>query len=279
MRDLIVGSLIAVVCVVFAGSSVAAQKLKAEEIVAKHVESLGSPEARAAVKNRIAVGRVLVKFISQKNQTEGRVVLASAPARNFLGMTLSAGDYSSEKFVFDGKKSHVGYAHNGRRSVLGSFIESNSWIIEESLLAGTLANSWTLASAGKGKISSDGLKQIDGREVYVLGYSRKGGGDVDIKLYFDKNTFRHVRTEYKRISSAGIGRTPEESSGLFETRYKVVEDFSDFKEETGLMLPHSYKLLYSVTGQNGTTEIEWNFDLTEFAFYQDLDANTFSAGT
>lgn len=275
MRDLIVGFVI--VFVLFAASS-AGQKLKAEELVAKHLESLGTPEARAAVKNRLAAGRVLVRFISQKNQTEGRVVLASAGGKNFLGMNLSAGDYSLEKFVFDGKRSHVGYAHNGRRSVLGSFVDSNSWIIEESLLAGTLSDSWALASSEKGRLSSEGVKKIDGKDVYALGYSRKGS-DIDVKIYFDKETFRHVRTEYKRVSSAGIGRTPEESSRFIETRYRVVEDFADFRPEAGLMLPHSYKLMYSVSGQNGTTEIEWNLELNEFAFNQNLDENTFSAGT
>lgn len=277
MRDLIV--LFFAVFVVFTTAS-AAQKLKAEEIVAKHVESLGSPAARAAARNRMAVGTVTVKFVSQKNQSVGgRVVLASAAEKNFLGMTLSGGDYNSEKFVFDGKRTHVGYAHNGRRSVLGSFVDGNGWIIEESLLAGTLADSWALSAGGKGKISSDGLKKIDGREVYAVGYSRKGGGDVDVRLYFDKETFRHVRTEYKRMSSAGIGKTPEESSRFAETRHRVVEDFSNFKEVNGLVLPHAYKMTYTVSGQNGTTEIEWDFDLTDFLFNQNLDENTFTAGT
>ncbi len=276
MRDLIVAVLVITAFVVLSGQPARAQKLKAEDIVARHIGSLGTPEARAAVKNRIAVGRVVVRFISQKNQTEGRVVMASAPERNFLGMTLSAGDYSAEKFVFDGKRSHVGYAHDGKRSVLGNFLHSNSWILEESLLAGTLTDSWALGSAGKGKLSANGLKKIDGREVYVLGYSKKGGGDVDVNLYFDKETFRHVRTEYKRMSSAGIGTTPEQSSRFIETRYRVVEDFADFRDENGLMLPHSYKLLYSVSGQNGTTEIEWDFSLTEFAANQNLDEGTFS---
>ncbi len=276
MRDLIVAVLVITAFVVLSGQPARAQKLKAEDIVARHIGSLGTPGARAAVKNRIAVGRVVVRFISQKNQTEGRVVMASAPERNFLGMTLSAGDYSAEKFVFDGKRSHVGYAHDGKRSVLGNFLHSNSWILEESLLAGTLTDSWALGSAGKGKLSANGLKKIDGREVYVLGYSKKGGGDVDVNLYFDKETFRHVRTEYKRMSSAGIGTTPEQSSRFIETRYRVVEDFADFRDENGLMLPHSYKLLYSVSGQNGTTEIEWDFSLTEFAANQNLDEGTFS---
>lgn len=257
------------------------QKLKSEEIVAKHLESLGNAEVRASIKNRMAIGHALVKFVSQKNQAaEGRVVLVSANTKNFFGITLNANDYSGERFVSDGKKSYIGFADNGVRSVLGNFVQSNSWIIEDSVWSGWLASTWILAaSTEKAKFSADGIKKIDGKEAYVLGYSRKGGGDVEVKLYFDKDTFRHVRTEYKRTSSAGIGRTPEQSSRFSETRHKVVERFSDFKNEKGLMLPHGYNIVYSVTGQNGTTEIEWNFSFSEFAFNQNLDEKTFSTGT
>src|SRR4029078_7883379 len=110
---------------------------------------------------------------------------------------------------------------------------------------------------------------------YALGYSPKGGGDITVTMYFDKDTFRHVRTEYKRTSSAAIGLRPEQSSGFSESRLKVTEDFTDFKAEKGLMLPHTYKLVYSISGQNGTTEIEWNFKLNEFAFNQKHEPKTF----
>ena len=56
----------------------------------------------------------------------------------------------------------------------------------------------------------------------------------------------------------------------------MTEDFSDFKTEGKLTLPHGYRILYSTTGtSNGSTEIEYTFNLTEFAFNQNLAANTF----
>jgi hypothetical protein len=257
-----------------------AQKMKPEDVLAKHLESIGTAEVRAAVKSQLAVGDVSVEFISQKNLTaNGRIVMASEGSKNFLGMNLNANDYPLEKFTYDGKKSKVAFVRTGVRSVLGNFILSNDLLLEESLLGGTLSTSWALLNTAnnKAKVSFDGTKKIDGKEVYVLGYSPKGGGDIDIKLYFDKETFRHVRTEYKRTSSAAIGRTIDESARQSESRLKVVEDFSDFKAEKGVMLPHSYKLNYSVSGQNGTTEIEWKFNLTQFVFNQTLDAKTFDA--
>jgi hypothetical protein len=256
------------------------QKMKPEDVLAKHLESIGTAEARAAVKNQMAVGDALVTFVSQKNQpAQGRIVLVSEGTKNFLGMNLNAADYPLEKFSYDGKNAKVAFVRNNVRSILGNFILSNDLLLEESLLGGALATSWGLSNTAtnKAKISFDGAKKIDGKEVYVLGYSPKGGGDVDVKIYFEKDTFRHIRTEYKRTSSASIGRTIDESARQSETRLKVTENFSDFKAENGLTLPHSYILNYSVIGQNGTTEIEWKFAFTQFAFNQNLDAKTFDA--
>jgi hypothetical protein len=265
-------------CLIFS-TEVNAQKIKAEEVIAKHLDSIGTAEARSSVKSQMLVGDAKVTFLSQKNQSaQGRIVLASAGEKNFLGMNLNAVDYPSEKFSFDGKKAKVGYVRSGIRSILGNFVISNNQLLEESLLGGTLSTSWALLNltAKKGKITSEGIRKIDGKEVYALRYLPRTS-DVKITLYFNKDTFRHIRTEYSRVSSAGIGTTPEESSRMSETRIKVVEEFSNFKDEKGLMLPHGYRILYSTTGQNGTTEIEWAFNFTEFSFNQTFDEKTFNA--
>lgn len=255
-----------------------AQKMKPEEVIAKHLESIGTAEARAAVKNRMAVGDGAFTVVTKKTASAaGRIVLVSEGTKNFLGMTLNANDYPQEKFSYDGKDAQVAYVRTNIRSDLGKFILSNGVMLDNGLLGGALNTSWALANLDttKAKISFDGAKKIDGKEVYVLGYSPKGGSDIDIKLYFDKETFRHIRTEYKRISSASIGRTIDESARQSETRFKVTEDYGDFRLENGLTLPHSYTINYAVTGQNGTSELEWKFNLTEFAINQNLDAKTF----
>ncbi len=256
-----------------------AQKLKAEEIVAKHLESIGSAEKRAAMTSMMAVGDAVVVFVTQKNQTAlGRIVVASSGPKMFLGMNLNAVDYPQEKFSFDGKDAHVAYVRTTERSSLGNFLLSNRDLLQDSLLGGTLFTSWSLSNLydKKAKISGGGTKKIDGKEVYAIDYSPKGGSDVSITLYFDKETFRHVRSEYKRISSAGIGLRPEQSSGYDETRIKLTEEYGDYRDEGGLMLPHSYIIMYSISGQKGTNEVQWKFALTEFAFNQKFDDATFN---
>lgn len=269
------------VLLLLAVSGAQAQKLKPEELIAKHLDSIGTAEARATVKSQMAVGDAVVTFISQKNQpARGRVVMASAGKKNFFGLSLNASDYPGERLSFDGSNSKVAVVFNGKRSYFGDFVDSNEVLLRDSLLGGTLASSWALndLTNKKVKISVSGPKKIDGKEYYVLGYEPKGGSDVDITLYFEKDTFRHARTEYRRTASAAIGVRPEQSSGYDETRVKVTEVYSDFRTENGLRLPHTYKLNYSESGQRGTREVEWAYTLTEFAFNQPLDDKTFDVG-
>ena len=254
------------------------QKLQPEEIIAKHLSSIGTPEKLASVKSLIAVGEVRVEYLTKKNSpANGRIVLASEGNKVFFGMQLNANDYSQEKIVFDGSKTDVTLVPAAARSLLGNFVQANNSIFSQGLMTGTLKTSWALLNfADRGaKISSSGTKKIDGKEVYALSYSPKGNSDVDVTLFFDQQTFQHVRTEYKRTSSASMGRTPEQSSQMQESRLKVTEEFSDYKEYQGMNLPTKYRIHYSISGQNGTTEIAWTASLSEFAINQPLDPATF----
>lgn len=276
-------SICAVLAIMFlVGGNAFSQKLKPEEILAKHLDAIAPAEVRAGAKTLISVGNGTSKFTSQKDITlQGRLVLASDNAKSFLGMNMNSSEYRGETFAYNGKDLFVGFASNGARSVFGNFVQSNGAIVTEGLMGGVLSTGWALTrlETSKAKLSGGGVKKINGQELYALEYSKKGGGDIDVVLFFDKETFRHVRTEYKRMSSAGIGSRPEQSSGFNETRFMLVEEFNDFKAESGLMLPHSYRVFYSVTGGQGTTGIEWKFDLTEFAVNQKLDSATFETPT
>ena len=257
------------------------QKMNADEVITRHLASIAPAEKLSLIKSFIAVGEVRVDYITQKNQSAaGRIVIASEGNKMFIGMRLDATDYPQEKIIFDGNKAAVAMVRAGTRSVLGNFIQSNSSILSQGALSGALTTSWALLAADgqRAKISSAGSKKIDGKEVYALTFSPKGGGDLDITMFFDQQTFRHVRTEYRRTSSAGIGRTIDESARQSETRLKITEDFSDFKDFQGMTLPNKYRIHYTITGANGTTEIAWICNLTEFAINQPLDAGTFETG-
>lgn len=269
-----------IVFVIATAITASAQKLKPEEIIGRHLDSIGKPGVRSSVKTLLAVGNATVTYISSKNHpANGRVVLASAGEKIFFGMNLNASDYPFEKVSFNGEETKVSFVRPGQRSVLGSFMLSNDVIFKNGLFSGVLSTSWPLSDANfkKAKLSSAGLKKVGEIEAYAINYTPKGGSDLDITLYFDKTTFRHLRTEYQRISSAGIGRTIDESARQHETRIKLIENFGDFKEVKGLTIPAKYELHYSISGANGTTEVEWTYVLTDFLVNQPLDDKTFDA--
>ncbi|HEX6279045.1 MAG TPA: hypothetical protein VFZ49_03430 [Pyrinomonadaceae bacterium] len=260
-------------------TGVFAQKLKAEEVIAKHLDSVAPTAQRPNLKTLVAVGDVRVDYLTKKSHpASGRIVLASDGSKAFLGMSLNASDYPQEKMIFDGKKSNVDYVRPGNRSPLGTFVDSHNELLKDGLLGGTLTTSWAMHHmlSNKAKVSYSGLTKVDGVEAHELKFTPKGGGDLNIVLYFDAQDFRHIRTEYSRISSAPMGRTIDESVRQTETRMKVVELFSDHKAYDGVTVPTKYKLTYTITSARGSDEVSYTADFLEFAVNQNLDPGTFA---
>src|SRR4051812_36281133 len=98
---LVIGLALILAAVPFANG----QKMTAEQVVAKHLDSIATAEKRSAIKTLITTGEVRVEFITQKNQPgSGRIVIASEGNKLFYGMSLNAADYPQEKILYNGKK-------------------------------------------------------------------------------------------------------------------------------------------------------------------------------
>jgi hypothetical protein len=255
-----------------------AQKMKAEEVVAKHLESVGPASARAAIKNRVVLGTVVITFREPAGQLAGAVVMSSEGERNLIGMNFDNPSYPHEKVGFDGKDVSVSFVRPGRRSALGDFLLQHKSIFRQGLVGGTLSDAWPLLrpAEGKAKIEYSGLKKVNDRPAHALKYLPRGGSDLNITLFFDAETFRHVRTEYTRTIAAQMGATPEASSQQRESRYKLVEDFSDFRPESGLTLPHKHKITLEMALPAGSYKLDLELDLKEFGFNQDIDPKVFN---
>ncbi len=253
-------------------------KLTVEELVSKHLAAIGAEETRNSVTNRVIVGTVKFSFRARGvGQTQGRAVMASEGVKSLIGMEFPGADYPFERMGFDGRKFSAGYVRPGVRSILGEFIHSHSEVFREGLIGGALSQSWALLnlSARNPKLEYAGNKTLNGREVHVLRYTPKNGSDFQIRLYFDAATFQHVRTEYEQAIGAGIGRTDKESAGLKGSTYKIAEEFADFRKESGLMLPHTYKLRFTSDDHNGVKQFDWTIDLVQFAFNARIPADSF----
>jgi hypothetical protein len=56
----------------------------------------------------------------------------------------------------------------------------------------------------------------------------------------------------------------------------MTEDFSDYKQEGKLNLPHTYKLQLDIETTTGSSSHKWEMKLSEFAFNQEIDENGFN---
>lgn len=256
-------------------------KMKAEDVIAKHLEALGPQAARDAAKTRIVGGssRAIFKARSSSGAIDGQVVIASDENKVILGMKFDAPNYPGERFGFDGRKFTVGHLTPGVRSQMGNFALTNDEIFKEGLMGGTLTSAWALLnfSERKAKVEYSGTDKINDRLVHKLKYYPNKGSDLKITLFFDAETFQHVRTQYDRVVGARLGSGgPESSASQRETRYKIVEEFGDYKEEGKLKLPHSYKLQLEIDKTGGGSFDRWEMTLDQFAFDQDIDERMFN---
>jgi hypothetical protein len=259
--------------------SSATDKLKPEDLVAKHLESIGTASARAAIVTRIIAGTSQVIFRTPPpGQAVGRAVLASQGLKNLVGMSFPSPVYPREELGFNGNSFVAAYVTPGVRSSLGGFLMTNDLIFKQGLMGGTLSSAWPLLdlNARRPQLEYAGTRKVDDRTLHELKYQPRGGSELQIRLFFDQENFRHVRTEYERVIAASTGTRAYANVQEREIRYKMVEEFSDFKKEGELNLPHTYKIKLAVDSQNGTFLADWVMTLTQFSFNQKIDPASFS---
>jgi hypothetical protein len=254
-----------------------ADKIKTEDILAKHLDSIGTAEARNAITSIFAAGSS--KAVSKgrnAGETVGIVVMASTGKKNMVGMKFDNSDYPFEKFAFDGKDFRFGFLSAGQRSQLGGFMLSNQKAFRVGILGGALTTSWELLNYDPrvGKFKCGGTKKIDKVKHHKCSYNPKKGSELKMTLYFHPETFRHVRTDYRRVISGGQGRGIDNSTSQSEVRYLFSETFSDFKKVEQLTLPHSYVISYERTGRSGL-DYEWRMQLSSFKFNGPIEDSNF----
>ena len=263
----------------------------ADELVAQHLDSIASVKTRADMKNHLVQGPVEYKIlVGGAGVLGGKAVLVSEGKKFQFMMKLTNNEYRGEQIVFDGDKDKVAFSTARQtRSALGNFLFVQDAGIREGLLGGTLSTAWPLLNLGerKPKLSFGGLKKIDGQELYELRYRPRKSSDLEIQLYFDPQTYRHVETVYSYSVSQGLtgvspsspqggvpvpgsmdtggsvgapGSSPETAAARQQlTRYRLQEKFSDFKTVDGVTLPTHYDIQFTQELQNGSTTLsDWD---------------------
>src|SRR2546423_14323261 len=276
-RTAIFASLVLIVCSLSTGSL--AQKLTSDEVIARHLESFGSAKARVAIATRIISGTSQVIFrTTPAGQAIGKAVLASEGMKNLFGMSFPSPVYPREQLAYNGVTFMAAFATPGTRSVLGTFLMTNDAIFKQGLMCGTLSSAWPLLDlqSRNAQVDYAGTRKIDDRLLHELKYKPRANSDLRIRLYFESETFRHVRPEYERVIPAPMGKVEYSNVQEREGRYKLIEEFSLYKAEGGLNLPHIYTIKLSVDTVNGTFLAEWTVKLTNFDFNQKIDQSAFN---
>ena len=256
-----------------------AQNLTPEELIDKHLASVGTREKRDSIKTLMAVGSSEFEVKVQSIKGGGKAIMVSDPDNLFFVMSLNSKEYPFEKVGFFGDKVSLPYISPGNRSLLGSFLAENSKILTDGLFSGIMSLRWSLFRQSKRRIriESAGIKKVDGRKMYVLDFNPSGPSSTILKtrLYFDSETFNHVRSEYRREIGAGnvtFGQANQQGTSVLI----LTEEFSDFKNEDGLNLPHTYRVTFQANSNAAMYQNAWGMKVSQYYFNQKLAPDFFT---
>jgi hypothetical protein len=137
------------------------QKPAAEEIVARHIECIGSPETLAAVKSRTLYGIVAVRMpfgtvpeiLPEPGTRNDPSNFLFASTESQMGMVVKFYNlyYTGEHLAFDGKDVTISITASGKRSPFADFVAIYDGVMREGFLGGTLSTTWPLLHIQEGK--------------------------------------------------------------------------------------------------------------------------------
>jgi len=234
-----------------------AADLSAEDVVSKHLQSIGSPEAIKAATSRVVEGSAVYKvLVGGAGQVEGKAVFVSEAQKIHLLLKIPNYQYLGERLVWNGEKVSISAAFpNKRYSEFGDFLKGQDAPIREGLMGGVLTTAWPLLDVNtrKAKVSYEGLKKFEGKELHLLRYKPKKNTDLSILLYFDPATFHHIATVYTLSIEPRISTSEVQTARGQQTRYRIEERFAEFKTIEGLTLPSHYELRFTAEVDQGAS--------------------------
>ena len=256
-------------------ASFAAQDLKPDELIAKHLDAIGKKETRAAVKTLWVQGASEFESRLPLIKGGGKALAVSDPSNLFFVMGFNSKEYPYERIGSFNGKSVLPFISAGNRSLLGVFLNEHEKVLSDGLFFGALSLRWILTDPERrgARLTSGGTKKIDGKNLYTLDYSPGSGGAAEFKvrIFFDA-AFNHVRTEYKREVQRGqgtFGQANQQSNAIIT----LTEVYGDFKTIDGMTLPQTYRVTFGSNSNSTNNEQSWGFKVTQFVFNPESAVN------
>lgn len=261
----------ALLCMILASPILAEDpKMTKEELVSRHIESIGSKEVLAGVRFRNAEGvclgrgRIFAQAGEESGSLAGEAEFVTGPDTTQFILLLESEHYPVEGFLFDGKDIRLATFkpphYSGLSETeysLGQFTNYVSrWeeFIKQGLFGGVLNALWPLLAQEKNSSKMKSLKRrkIDGREFLVLRYHV--GGSQGAELFFDPETFHHVATRFRWVAG------PSRSGGLADSRVWLTlrEEFSNFSVFDGIELPTRWNITLELPRDTSHWEITFD---------------------
>ena len=253
-------------------------KLTADEIIRRSLDSMGPASARSAIPFLDLTGPLTVQATrSDFSSGSGTAHILSQGEKFKFQLALSSGVYRGETIVYDGSRTNIARDKQGNRTPLGQFFDWQQVIVSDGLLGGELSTTWPLndPKIHGDKVTYDGLKKDEGRQVHQLTYKpKKADSSLVVRMLFKPDTYRHVKTIYLidmpptvEMSKGGLGSQPRFAGTDEMLHYRLEESFGDFKKLGNLTFPSEHKLKY-VSDAPGQTQ-NWIFEI----HYNKLDGN------
>ena len=109
-------------------------KLKPEELIARHLDALGKVEARAAAQSRVISGSVnLISRLGGSGNMAGQTMMASLGSKFRFGTRFNSPVYPGDDMAFNGKRPMTGFLPEGKRSNLILFLNAQEMILKLTL--------------------------------------------------------------------------------------------------------------------------------------------------
>ena len=250
-------------------------KMDVDTLVAQHLNAMGSAEVRAAAKTRVVRSLATYRLVvGGSGQVNGQMGLVTDANKVRFMLKLAEQDYKGENFAFDGDRLQAAFSNSKHtHSALANFVLSQDAIFREGLMGGTLSTNWALSNlaANKARLEYKGLKKVDGHPAHEVRYSSPKTSDLEISMYFDPETFHHIKTVYSlwigtsmahdSLSSVRTESGSESGANAIKRDHTTLEErFSDFKTVDGLTMPTHWSLEFTLELPNGVTTIsQWDF--------------------